>query len=305
MRTPVATTRPQIEFVHYGSRFEVRFNGEASSALFQVFVDGAPTSATPYSITPASVGGSNLVPVTFSGGTKLRRIRLEFTRSVSLGGIIVASLDFIAAAGKHLQAQGLLIGDSYSDGANGVPSLNTYAYRLGKYLGCDLLIEGQGGTGFVAVSGSGKSRYIDRIISAYANTPGLNPDFVFLQGSVNDANGNEVNLPTYLLPAIAQVRAYWPRAKIIMNNLLFPSGVPGNGMTTASTNLKAAASKVDLFIDPVTEVWYGGNSNAASPNGSGNSDVLLSSDGLHPTQVGHDMMASVLARRIVDYFNTL
>jgi lysophospholipase L1-like esterase len=294
-----------VEFLHYGSRFEIRLNAEASSSVFQIFIDDQPVASSAL-IATVSAGAATVLPVTFSGGTRLRRIRLEVTRQEALGAIIIAGTDMLAAAGKRTTPQGVVFGDSYADGANGVLALDTYAARLGKYLNADIWIDGQGGTGIVATGGGGtKDKYLGRITAA-ATDARLKPDFVILQGSTNDANGNEGTIPTAAPAAIAQVRSQWPAAKVVVTGLLYPRGSLGPGMATANTNMRAAAlANADLFIDAQAEGWFTGNSTAAATNGSGNSDVFMSSDTVHGTAAFHDVVASMLARRTANYFASL
>ena len=84
------------------------------------------------------------------------------------------------------------------------------------------------------------------------------------------------------------------------NTVVFVLGPwrPYNGDTSDRDGIKAAVGSRPnfFFVDNVAENWQTGNSTVAHPNGSGNNDAYLSSDGIHPTLTGHKYLAGLLAR---------
>lgn|GEM_PF-2297797 len=301
-----------VEFVHYGTAFELRFFSETTTPTFQLYVDNMPCSTTSVTFSGASAGGGYLTAVTF-GSAALRKIRVEFVRTLGFGGIVIPRLDMITAAPSlGLGPQLYVCGDSYSDGANGVTGLDTYAVKIGKYLQADTWIDGQGGTGFASNGGGGsKDKYLNRIIAA-GNESRLKPDVVYLQGSTNDGGASYFALSgTECTNAIAQVRAQWPNAKIVVQGVMIPYGIASYtaGNVANANNLKAAAiasgTGADLFIDAIAETWFTGSGNAGTPNTTGNSDIFMSSDGVHGTAAFHNVVANIVARRISDYILSL
>lgn len=291
-----------VEFLHYGIGFELRFSAEGASNAFQVFVDGLPASAS-YLTVATSAGAATVMPITFATRAS-RQIRLEFTRLMGIGAVIIAGDDLLAPSGRRLGPQIYVVGDSYCDGANGVGALDTWPVQLGRLLDADMWVDAMGGTGLVATGGGGaKAAYLPRVTAAGTELR-LSPDLVIIQGSTNDANGVEAGVPAAGAALITQIQSQWPNAKIIVTGVLYPRGTLGTGMAADNASL-AAILGVDLFINPIAEGWFNGNTTIASPSGTVNSNWLMSSDGVHGTSDFHTLISSMIARRITELVHGL
>lgn len=286
-----------FEWELYSAAFDIRMYAETGFS-YRLWVDDQPVTTTATS--PAvTTGHVYVMPITLSGYAR-RRYRLEINHSGGFGGLHVGPTDSLLSRRVTPRPQMLLVGDSYSDGATGVVSLDTYAYQLGILLGVDMFVDGIGGTGFVATgSATGKSEYLTRIVNAATGDARLNPQIVMLQGSVNDSSGS---IQTACTTAINQVRSQWPNAYIFVTGIMRPRQAVSliTSDTTANTAYRTACTGVpDLkFIDPVVDLWYSGTGRSGATTGAGNADLLMGTDSVHPTQPGHDFIAPTLAQYI-------
>lgn len=311
-----------IEFIFDGQVFEPRIRVYNNSSIgFQLFVDDLPISDTTNYIGGITNGFAYSFPITFTT-KKLRRLRLEFDSGQAFGGIIVGNNDFMQASGGIRVPQMYLCGDSYSDGAAGTSSLDTYASRLGRILGMDTWVDGQGGTGFVATSGTPKTNYINRIIPCGTESS-LSPDLVVLQTSTNDGNSPlQLDVQLRVAEAIAQCRLQWPKAKIVVVGLMLMVGSNYLSSTNLFNHLTSKAASnatyplgADLFVDPFPGIsvagqfdansWYTGTANVDTAAGNtGNSGIYRSNDNIHGSPAWHPMAARIIASKIVGLLAT-
>lgn len=303
-----------VEFIFDGPAFEFRlFAAYQDRVAFQIYVDDLPIADATVNIYGASLGHAYLIPVTFDTATT-RKIRIEFDRFQGFGGLVINNDEFTVATGSGKRLQGYACADSYGDGAQGIGPLDTYAMQLGRLLGLDMYVDAQGGTGFVAPSGTGKTNYPGRIGPA-ANDPRLDPDIVILQVSTND--GNDATRAAQVGPAvtaqIAQVRSQWPKAKIFIPGLMLmmdPTALTATNVTNMVGARAAATASVggaDLFIDPFpgqtaagqdVDGWYTGNSNTSATGDTGNTGRYRTTDNVHGNAAWHAMVSRTIAAQI-------
>jgi len=292
-----------VDFEYYGAALEIRMYAENGFG-YKLWVDDQPLTTT--WVNPSiTTGHVYLIPITFSG-TARRKIRIEVTRQGGFGGLHIGPTDSLLSLRTTPRMQFLLVGDSYSDGANGVGPLDTYAWQLGQWLGVDTWIDGIGGTGFSATgTAPGKSEYLTRIVADTGDSR-LNPALVLLQGSVNDSSGAVQSAVT---AAIAQVRSQWPLAKVVVTGVMRPrdaASLVAND-TACNTAIRTAALEIggaDIFIDPIADLWYAGTGRVGGATGSGNADLFMSSDLVHPSLAGHSFIAPTLMSYIISRLAT-
>ena len=283
-------TSAQIELI-----FRIGANSTAPSfvQLWQIFVDGVlqtPTASGAMIQVASAIGatsgaGSYINQIlTWTGPASRHLIRVKCANTGAFAGVVIGTNDTIQASSEPHGLQVLSIGDSYQDG-NGAQltvgfqympyqnyPLDTFPNILSAMLNApDFWADAQGGTGFVTNPGGSKTTYINRLINAIAcftNGPSpmwqrLQPDVVFIQGSVNDGT---TGLAAAVQACISLVRATWPNAFIVLSGIMFANGYAYWGTTFKQVHqiLQSFTPQVDLFIDTATGNWQRGNGSSAS-----------------------------------------
>lgn len=181
--------------------------------------------------------------------------------------------------------------DSYGDGAY-VSQLDTYVHDLARRLGVtNLIANTQGERGLTASGGGSKSIYLDSIV-ADAGIP--TPDVVLIQGSTNDGNADPAALTAAATAALAQARAQWPNALLVLTGILLPIAPAQSGLESRNAALRAASGH-DVFIDAMSGGWFSGSGKTTDKHGDGNADLFRGADGAHPTDAAQPYMASLAA----------
>lgn len=243
-----------------------------------------------------------------TGSRKLRLFTLELDQC-AFGGLNVTVVDSVTK-GPPPVVRSVFFGDSYVQGSGATRPGEGLAYHAANLLGWeDAYTCGQSGTGYLRPTTTpGFARFIDRIATHL--TP-LNPTTIVVLGGLND---NTFNDASYTVPNLAIAAQAFYQA---LNAALPLADVFVVGPQTTNTPnqlaydkcaaVKAAAlaqPNVKLFIDPATAVdpWITGTGKVGSPAGNGNADVLLGTDGAHPSQLGHDVYAARISNAIKGYY---
>lgn len=190
-----------------------------------------------------------------------------------------------------------MIGDSYvvgqtTDMAVGA-TLDGLATGVSRYSGWDVYSMGQGGTGYLKTQAFVNVYGHSSRMNALALLPTL--DAIYIGGVANDILGGFTPAAT-ATAAIAMwdaVAAARPGTPIIVAGPQ-PFNATAAGLVAMNTAIKAAAlahPAVRGYIDwTVPTNWITGTGNNAAKNGTGNADLFLCSDGVHPSLDGYDYL---------------
>lgn len=290
----------------------------SGNGKFRLKVDGEwvnDYTAVPYA---GGSGGINWLQVAFSKRRQMRHFEWHLS-SVPVRGISTEPTSTIYPATAPLDIPRGVVGDSFTQGASGGSNSQTwemggYIWQLAELMGWDnLVVSGQGGTGYTNNGGFGDGRktFPQVVLDSFGPLPAhLMPKSFLVAGGYND--GDAVNLQTAAAATFGNIATVAPGAAIdvayFSNN-----GAPAAGYLSGRTKIKTAALEspnVRSFIDGITgEVIAGpacrvtvppfvampfltGNGRLGAPNGSGNSDFFVSSDGIHPSYPeGHRNLA--------------
>ena len=240
---------------------------------------------------PAGLGNAKKVLFTFPVA-RARRVRIYCTPG--LHAVRVPTGQSITKPAETVTRRVAFIGDSWTNGSansydypSGANNVETFAPRLGKMLGAqDMILAGLGGTGFVAgMDGGSPANYATRLDAVLA----MDPDVLVVNGSINDGVGGtgvQAAATALLTAAVAVV----PEVYCV--------GTMLQGFSSNHAAVQAAAAAVPgvTFIPMLGFVETG--SNASAPNGSGNGDVFLRPDNVHPTLAGHVAISQAIYRQI-------
>ncbi len=276
----------RVEFETDARELEVLTLG--TGGKFRVKVDHEYADLSAASGPPPD-GNFYSVKINF-GGAQRRVISFE-ALGLAFGGVIIAPGDKIFRAEKPLGPKAIVLGDSYTEG------LVCYAQRLADLMGWEVWSSGVGGTGYLNPGPAGRVKFRDRV---QTDVIAHNPDIVLVAGGINDVSDSPASLRIEAEALYDTILTNLPSAKLVVVGPWWPRGNPPQFVLDARDAFKAAAASRGLeFIDPLVATnasqtnigWITGTGNAGNPTGDGNADSYISSDGTHPTDLGHQYLA--------------
>jgi lysophospholipase L1-like esterase len=293
-----------VEFEFDGQKFDFLLQGQPSPTQFRIWVDGQLVN-TYGTVGPPSGGGLYYILVEFPSRGN-RRIRIDMTNNTLWGGVTAGPNDTMWPPSSPLGPKVYFLGDSYVGGTGAISGLSAFWEMVSQGLGWrNVLTDGIGGTGYLKTNGANALKYRDRITTAlipYA------PDIVVVTGGINDVgNFTAAALGAEASLLYAQIKASLPNCKLIVLGNVKLTGSPAQNDLDLRDALRTAATGVaDVFIDPIVTTaagantlgWFTGTGKVSAPTGTGNADIYLSSDGVHPSQAGHDYLGRRLAQAI-------
>ena len=185
----------------------------------------------------------------------------------------------------------LVVGDDYASGYGGVPR-NAYPYILCNAVGVNCNVDAQTGTGLLndgRAYSPGLHRLIDRLAT---DDERYSVDLVIVDAGRNDLQAPVASLSSTLDRYLTRVEQLWPDAKVVVLGPAHLTNVqaPDYPLRIAAMG-EVVARHGGILIDPAAEGWY--------------NDVDLSTiraeDGLHPTPLGHQLIARKLGEALQRY----
>ncbi len=286
-----------IDFMADADKVEILLLVGTSPKGVMIEVDGQMIQSTPL----AWVGASTMYILLTFASRAVRHIRVEMDSYGGFRGVNVPPTGSIWPVAFPGRIKASVVGDSLGAQTGYSRPNGGFAYSLGKLLGwADVRSASWGGSGYVA-TGAAASTFGSAV--RVADVVAANPDLIVIPGSGND-NGLS-GVPAAALAAWVAYRAALPTVPIIVGGL-FP-GVGGPSAATLATE-NALKATFDTWADPHSYwvpistdpggAWFAGTGRVSATNGSGNTDLYVGSDGIHPSQAGHDFYARQWARAI-------
>ncbi len=235
---------------------------------------------------------------------KPRLIQFRGRGATGFRGVFIGPMDSLWAPSTLEDVMVAVVGDSFSEGIGLASPFDpdaSYPHVLGHLLGwADVRQVAVGATGYLA-NGSGQSLKIRDQIANW----GITPDVIVCAAGYNDQGSGFTAGATADEAALAwaAMRAAAPRAKIFVVG-------PWIGRRTAAvmqpyeTALQSAfttwADRNAHFIplSNTSPVYTTGTGYVGATTGAGNSDIYVSSDGLHLNDAGYAYHAHRLAADI-------
>lgn len=298
-----------FETDHYGSEIDFPWRAESTTAGVWVWVDGQPVTADMQSQTGLSGGSTYYTRVVFDNASdnvvRPRRVRVYLnTADPFQAAAYIGPTDTVSLP-KTPYPIIAFYGDSYIEGAGSTSSMAQNIPFKTAYL------LGGGGPGICAQGGTGilnnyaglnnKSYFTD--VTRVATCAALNPDILISMGSVND--GTYVVTQAIAQAFYQQLITAMPRTRIFIVGVqsIGNSGDAYQNRLANDRNQMTAAAALGLpYLSPIQNKWVWGSGNSGSLAGLGNADVLIYSDGTHPTTVGADFYARKIASFVSNKF---
>lgn len=267
-----------LRFMTDAADIELELRFISSPRTHRLYVDGK--LADYRSVTSA---GGNFFKWTF-GSSKVRLIEIA-QEDPSWHAVKVPSTYSIWKSPAPAR-RFFIIGDSIVAGASGVGRIDVSSTVLGRALGCeDVWNVGVGGTGWTN-PGSGTTVYGDRAIVDVLPRVQVD-DIVVFMGSRNDVDSATITSTAQSI--VSQFSA--------CRNVFMVGTITNLGQ---NARVQAAAANLGRpFIDLSGAIT--GTGTVAAPNGTGNADRYITSDGVHPSQAGHDYLGRRLFEGIVSF----
>ncbi|AQR62648.1 hypothetical protein BZG35_14070 [Brevundimonas sp. LM2] len=302
------TDAPRFDYAtfapSYGSNggfVEIRVNGQKASGSDPFYAANAGSET--------GHGRFRYTAVDF-GSSAVRTVELYFGGLSGglpqLRGLNVPALYSVWPAAAQDMPRALIVGDSYVAGSGMTNARGGWAFQFGDLAGFGEMIGGGiGGTGYVANGTAGYLNFAERDAFGDYDRDGQ-VDCVVIAGGINDGAAQTAGTLSAAVTAFIQtIRARQPKALIAV---VGPWTAPGSVVNQARFDLikagfVAAADPFSIYLDPSATnaqsvAWQSGTGRIGATNGTGNSDLYISSDTLHPSPAGHDY----LARRVTDEY---
>ncbi len=319
-----------LHFVFDGSAFEILFAGERVSVT--LVVDGQYMA--PGIIRAALSGGVVGAPlsehdalVRFDFGTAANRhVSVYATATRGPCAIVTGPNDHLQAWDRSAEPSVAVMADSYGGGA-GPHWLGGPFWEAAALLGIPHLdLDTAGGTGYSRNGANEDSANAGNTF--YARLPSVvdaNSDLFITAGGINDNNAFALWPFATAGDALAsfnagvadyyrELRRSLPDAVLASVGPWAPNAAHPTFMMARSKaeTIKAALQSVGghwVFIDnldgswvnsagasaPPSGPWQTGTGTSAAPNGTGNGDLYMSHDGVHPNQAGLGYLGSRIA----------
>lgn len=185
-----------------------------------------------------------------------------------------------------------VFGDSYVEGYGATSQSTCFAYTLGADLGWPTAISGIGGTGYVNPGPSGTDQTYSTRLAQLPDT-GIAGNVIVVEGGLNDRSRDPAAITAGATDFFRSLRARAPRAQVFAVGATAPDPTNPAASLPVNAAIAAAATSTGVtFIDPVAESWF-------TPENA----AQFVADGVHPSQAGHDYIASRLAADLVVYLD--
>lgn len=296
-----------VAFAMDCNKFEFYVRGDLCG--YRLWVNGQLAAAARTQIAADFGKHYVLVDFTTAGGRARRDFVLEMLPSATLsdglyfGGVTVEPTAVLLPPTRQSSYRIAVVSDSYGEGAGATEKSQNWLWRMGRKLGFDdVWSVSAGGTGILADNGALFTTYAARFPT---DLYPLKPNLVIIQGSVNDyvkTGGGSGPVRAATVQTIQAIQQNLPGAKIIMTGVLYPRNF--NQFPSSATQvivahndykLAAADCGVDFIDTQSPAAWTTGTGRVGATTSDGPADLYCFTDGVHPSQAGHDHLADRMA----------
>lgn len=238
----------------------------------------------------ASSSGTNWITLDF-GARALRRIVIEGEAAQAIDGVYVGATETVSETEGTDLLRGVWLTDSFGAAVVGGRINDSFANVMGAALGIrDRRIVAIGSRGWLNdVAGTrhtiGQSMAVDAVPQA--------PHVGFIFAGIND-NASSGAITAEVTTRLKQWRAALTSVPVFVFGAWPGQSGPSAAVLATESAIAAgvagASDPLALFIPVSTDPsgpWIAGTGRVGATNGSGNSDLYTSTDGVHPPGAGH------------------
>lgn len=284
-----------LDFTIDSADFEIGLQGFTNTRDYKLYVDGQPLT-TDVQAGPGNTGLRHWLRLLF---TDRRPRHIRCVTNAGIAGLSVGPTDTLWTSNRPVYGKrAYFLGDSFTQGAAATYQQETYLYGLCDRLGWEPLDGGEAGTGYLNTSIDSSHPERNSFPNRIGDIP-TDTDVVVVYGGTNDLGftGDVQAAATATYSAIA---ARLPGVPVYVFGCQYPTGAADTARDAIDTAIQAAAvAAPNVVAFTSVKSWVTGTGNAGSPTGSGNADVVTSSDGLHPTTTGHRMIGGRMYEAIM------
>lgn len=183
----------------------------------------------------------------------------------------------------------LVFGDSWTYGSAATVPTDGYAYVLAALIGGQTIVDGVRGSGYLVPGLEGIGTFGERIARL---DPGLSPDLIIVQGSINDRREPADGYADAVDAAWDALAARYPETPVVILGPA-PQVLPVEEATARIDRTLAglAAARGWAYVSPIAEQWIGAD----------DYDWIIDTGEIgrnHPTTAGHAYLAERVARAL-------
>lgn len=178
------------------------------------------------------------------------------------------------------------VGDSYTAGTPiGGAGARNYSQILASAYSFSANTAARGGSGYVKPGPRSRPFEAEQLPALVSN----NPDLVIIVGSRNDGGQRPEVVGAAATHLYESIRTALPRVRMLVVGPIWTDEAPPRRVLATRDAVRGAAIRQGIpFIDPIREAWF----TSSHPE-------LIASDGVHPTDEGHEHMASRMSEAMI------
>ncbi|WP_407122754.1 SGNH/GDSL hydrolase family protein [Bradyrhizobium sp. STM 3561] len=237
----------------------------------------------------AAGGGEQQLVLDWSGVRSLRSYRFHPVSGGWFSRVGVDALSRVSRPRKE-RVRAVFAGDSYTSGTGATYGDSDWASIAAYLLGIDdPWHSALTGTGFLNPGTTWTAR------SHVSDITGASPDLVVIAYGTNDTGLSGIQAEVLLY--LQTIRASLANVPIVVLGPWPKATGPSAAILTVESAVSAAVTQ---FNDPLCAFvpvsadtvgsWVFGTGFVGATNGSGNSDVYIDTDGIHPSNAGHEFL---------------
>jgi len=287
------------KFMTDAPKLQPRFAPSTTGYPMRIIVDGQYVD-----LTGSDFITNNYLAIDF-GSRKPRLIEFECQYPMTFFSIAVDSLSRIWQPMPVDPIRAAITGDSHTEGDSAMTGTvwSGCSAVLARQLGIwDMCVASIGSTGYLNMGTSGLRKTIRSQMDDWVQNGSY--QMINFAAGYNDTGKVVADVQAEALLCWQKARQYQPNAFIVVFGVWGAATGPGASVTALETALQSTfTSWGDNFstfipISTATEPWEFGTGKIGTTNGSGNSDVYVSADGVHSGVVGHKQRGERMANAI-------
>lgn len=286
-----ATDAPVIELLVLG--------GSSNSNEYRLWLNDKPVTAAVQTITADSTFRRLKID---NGSVPIGKITFETGFYISLCGVALG-VNYSVWPARTEGPRLMIVGDSIALGTGATKLGGGFAYQVGQRLGvADTWVNAESGLGYRKTGQQSAKSALQKLSGDVAT---YLPDWVVVALGINDYDLSAAQVEADATAYLAALLAALPNAGVTVIGpwtapaSLVPDPIHAAVASAVAAQSQALADKRLHYADTKAGQWQWGTGKVTATSGTGNSNLYVSADGIHPTQAGHDYLGLRVAHAVV------